>query len=574
MKTLIRSSVLIVLILLTTLRTQAQDIEEKLDAAVEAYFNARSFIGAVLVARGDDVLYEKGFGMADYTWSIPNAPDVRYRIGSVTKQFTAAVILKMVEAGAVELDAVIRDYIPYYPEPQGSRVTVHQLLNHTSGIPSYTNLAAFGEDIMVRDMPPDSVLAKVWHLDFEFEPGTDFSYNNSGYFILGVIIEKAASMSYEKALQTYLFEPLALENSGLEKNSVVTPRLAEGYRRSPLGWDRAAYMSTTWPFAAGMMYSTVGDLHRWTRALHTGEVFDSEETYSKMTTPYQQNYGYGLGIRELNLVDRKIRAIAHSGGINGFTSQCMYLPEDAYTIVVFDNAQGASQRVADAIVRVLYDLPLEPVLPSIADEVARVQMSEGMDEALERYDALKEEEAEKWDFTEAQLNLLGYWYLQRGDITEALAVFKKNIDAYPDASNTYDSMGEGLYEAGRYEESIEMYRKALEMNPGSRTAPVMLAKMGVEVEERVVEIAEDVLESYTGKYELQPGFVLTVTREGSRMFTQATGQQRVEIFPSSQNVFYLKVVEASLTFHGDGSSPAESVTLHQGGRDMPAKRID
>jgi CubicO group peptidase (beta-lactamase class C family) len=574
MNILKRSCILVTLTLFSAVFAQAQDLERELDAAVEAYANARSFIGTVLVAKGDEVLYERGFGMADYTWSIPNAPDVRYRIGSVTKQFTAAVILKMVEAGAVELDAVIRDYIPYYPEPQGSRVTMHQLLNHTSGIPSYTNLPDFGEDVMLRDMPTDSILAKVWHLDFEFEPGTDFAYNNSGYFILGVIIEKAASMTYEEALETYLFQPLALENSGMEKNSVVTPRLAEGYRRTPLGWDRAAYMSTNWPFSAGMLYSTVGDLHRWTRALHTGEVFDSEESYRKMTTPYKENYGYGLGIRDLNLGDRKIPAILHSGGINGFTSQCWYLPEDEYTIVVFDNAQGASQQVAGAIVRVLYGLPLEPVLPSIADEVARVQISDGMEEALERYDQLKESGADAWDFSENELNRLGYWYLQRGEVTEALAVFGKNIDAYPEASNPYDSMGEALYEAGRYEESIEMYSMALEMNPGSRTAPVMLRKMGVEVEEQVVEIDEDVLESYVGKYELQPGFVLTVTREGNRMFTQATGQQRVEIYPSSQNEFYLKVVEASLTFHGDGSSPAESVTLHQGGRDMPAKRIE
>ncbi|MDT8324964.1 MAG: serine hydrolase, partial [Bacteroidota bacterium] len=544
MNILKRSCILVTLILFTAVLAQAQDVEGELDAAVEAYANARSFIGTVLVAKGDDMLYEKGFGMADYTWSIPNAPDVRYRIGSVTKQFTAAVILKMVEAGAVELDAVIRDYIPYYPEPQGSRVTIHQLLNHTSGIPSYTNLPDFGEDVMLRDMPADSILAKVWHLDFEFEPGTDYAYNNSGYFILGVIIEKAASMSYEKALKTYLFQPLALENTGMEKNSVVTPRLAEGYRRTPLGWDRAAYMSTSWPFSAGMLYSTVGDLHRWTRALHAGEVFDSEETYRKMTTPYKQNYGYGLGIQDLNLGDRKIPAIMHSGGINGFTSQCWYLPEDAYTIVVLDNAQGASQQVAGAIVRVLYGLPLEPVLPSIADEVARVQISDGVDEALERYDQLKESESDAWDFSENELNLLGYWYLQRGEIAEALAVFRKNIDAYPEASNPYDSMGEALYEAGRYEESIEMYRKALELNPGSRTAPVMLRKMGVDVEEKVVEIDEDVQESYVGKYELQPGFVLTVTREGSRMFTQATGQQRVEIYPSSQKEFYLKVVEA------------------------------
>ena len=549
---------LVLLIMLTAgvSRVAAQGQEEAIDAAVQAYADARLFSGMVLVARGDDVFFERGYLEANRTWSIPNGADVRYRIGSITKQFTAAIILKMAEAGAVELDAHIRDYLPYYPEPQGSRVTLHQLLNHTSGIPSYTDLPEFPKEMMQADLHPDSILAKVWHRDFEFEPGTDYHYNNSGYFILGRIIERAASMSYEKALQTYLLKPLVLENIGYEHNTNVIPRMAEGYNRTPVGWDRAVYLDTSWPFSAGMLYSNAADLHRWTRALHTGGVFQDEGMYRKMTTPYLQNYGYGLGIRDINLGDRKIRSISHSGGINGFTSQCWYLPEDEYTIVVFDNGQGQSARVADAIVRVLYDLPVDSPKPSIADEVARVRMSGSMSDAIERYEQLKETEAGKWDFAERELNLLGYWYLGQDMIDDALAVFQLNIDQYPEASNTYDSMGEGLYEAGKYDESIEMYQKALELNPGSQTAPAMLKKMGVAVEEKTTEVDEELLELYVGKYELQPGFVLTITREGQRMFTQATGQQRVEIYPSSDNEFYLKVVEASITFHQDGDDPA------------------
>ena len=563
----------VLLLLVIVSSTRGQDLARKLDETISALHAAKHFNGAVLVTKGETVLLRKGYGMAVFEWDIPVTPETRFRIGSVTKQFTAAIILRLMEGGKVERDAPFRKYIPDYPSSHADQVTIHQLLTHTSGIPSYTDLPGFMRQETRREFPPDSMLARIAPLPLEFEPGSRWTYNNSGYFILGAVIERITGMPYDRALRKLLLDPIGLHASGYEHNGDVIPHFANGYIRLPVGVRRAAWLDTSVPYAAGMMYSTVDDLAHWTRALHVGQVFASTETLTKMTTPYMENYGYGLGIHEQEAGEKRVRVIEHGGGIFGFRSALWYLPEEDYTIVVLDNTEGHAGGVATTIFRVLHGLEAEMPKPSIAQEVHRVIEADGIDAAARRYDAVKTGEAEMWNFEEQELNSLGYIYLQDGRTDAALRVFKLNVDAYPASWNVYDSYGEALAAAGRKDEAITQYRKALEINPASTSAKGALARLGVTVKEEKITVSAEVLDRHVGRYELAPNFILAITREGTQLYAQATGQQKIEIHPSGEQRFYLTVVDAQITFDQDGEKPSPGLTLHQGGRDMPAKRI-
>lgn len=563
----------LLLALFLALPAVAQPVADQLDAVLMQFHDAGRLSGSVLVAAGDSVLYERGFGEANRAWAIPNAPDTRFRIGSVTKQFTAALVLQLIEEGRLALDGHVTDYLPAYPAAQGDHVTVHHLLTHTSGIPSYTSLLEF-PDLMRDPYTPDSFLTVFSGLPLEFEPGSAWTYSNSGYFLLGALIEAVTGHPYDEMLRERLLAPLGLADTGYDHYGEIIDRRAAGYTRTGGGYERAAYLDTSLPYAGGMMYSTVRDLHAWNRALYAGAVFQNPATLMKMLTPYENDYGYGVGVGEVEVGERTVAAIRHSGGINGFSSQLWYLPDEDYTIVVLDNTAADTRSVTDAVARVLYGQPQPVPKVPISDVIGTTIEADGLDAALARYRELRATEPDAYDFGEPELNRLGYYYLRNGDVDTAIRIFQLNVEAYPDASNPYDSLGEAYMEAGDDERAIAQYRKALALNPGSANARQMLRRLGVEVEETTVAVPADVLASYVGRYRLQPGFAIVITREGERLFAQATGQGRFEIFPSAENEFYLKVVDAQITFHQSDAGDVESLTLHQNGRDLPAPRVD
>ncbi len=560
----------LLLILALPRPAEAQTEAEQIDALLTQYHEVGQFNGAVLAAEGDDVLYEKGFGDANMEWDIPNAPDTRFRIGSVTKQFTAALILQLMEEGKIDLQGHVTDYLSDYPAASGDRITIHQLLNHTSGLPNYTSLPGFMRDDARDPYAPDSFLAVFSGLDLDFEPGTEWNYSNSGYFLLGAIIEHVTGKPYDEVLRERILAPLGLDDTGYDHTDAIIEHRAEGYERAGRSYRHAAYLDSSIPYAAGMMYSTVGDLLRWTRALHGGGVFERPETLEMMTTPGMEGYGYGIGIGNIPVGDAKVRMIRHSGGINGFNSQLWYMPNEAYTIAVLDNGGGNSGAVADAVARVLYDQPTTAPVVSIAEPLTETVETDGVDAAVARYRELKANEPDAYDFGESELNGLGYYYLGRGEIDTAIRIFQLNVEMFPEAFNPYDSLGEAYLEAGNRELSIVNYKKALELNPGAQTAKDALRRLGVED----VAIDPDVINDYVGSYEAQPTFVFTVTTEDERLFVQATGQPRFEIFPSAEDEFYLTVVDAQISFNRDASGEVESLTLRQNGQHMPAPKVE
>ncbi len=570
----IRTGLLACLLCLFATAAPAQNLSGTLDEVLRQRHEARLFNGSVLVAKGDEVLFEKGYGEANMEWHIPNAPDTRFRIGSVTKQFTAALVLQLVEEGLLDLEGRITDYLPEYPKAQGDRVTIHQLLTHTSGIPSYTGLPNFRTELMRDPYAPDSFLSVFSRLPLEFEPGAEWRYNNSGYFLLGAIVERVAGAPYDRLLRERLLRPLGLSDTGYDHFGEIIERRAAGYARTPRGYENAPYLDTSLPYAAGMMYATVRDLFAWTRALHAGRPFRSAETLQRMTTPVMQNYAYGVIVRDVPAGARTVRVVHHGGGINGFAADLYYLPEDEYTIAVLDNTGANVGQVTDAILRVLYDLPVaEPKRP-VADVVAEVIEAEGVEQAVARYRTLKTEQPDAYEFGEQELNRLGYYYLNKGDTETAIRIFQLNVEVFPEAANPYDSLGEAYLAAGDRAQAAASYRKSLELNPANENARQVLRRLGEEVADAELFVPAEVLESYVGRYQLAPTFVITVTREGEQLFAQATGQPRFEIFPMAENKFFLKVVDAQITFNLGPEGTVESLTLHQNGRDQPAQKVE
>ena len=297
---------------------------------------------SVAVVRGRDTIVMRGYGLADLEFDVPTPDAAIYEIGSVTKQFTAAAILLLQEQGKLRLDDELTKYLPDYPT-QGHRITIRRLMDHTSGIRGYTELPGFGT-IMTRKLPKDSLVALFKNEKFDFAPGDGMVYNNSAYFLLGLIIEKASGMSYADYVDKNLFDRAGMPDSRYCDERAVIKRRANGYDMTPNGLLRAGYIDHTYPYAAGSLCSTVGDLVAWTQALHGGRIL-SAESYRELITPDTLNdgtrlrYAKGLSVNEIS----GHRSIHHGGGINGFLSDLTYFPDDSLIIAVLINTAGPTQ---------------------------------------------------------------------------------------------------------------------------------------------------------------------------------------------------------------------------------------
>lgn len=316
----------------------AQDVAGRLDAHLAAWDKLGRFQGAVLVAQGDRVLVRRGYGLANVEWEIPNSPDTRYRLGSLTKQFTAASILLLQEQGKLSVNDSVTKYFADAP-PSWKAVTIHHLLSHGSGIVNFTAWAGFDELTKMR-VTGEELYHRVRDWPLEFTPGSKYAYSNSGYFLLGMIIEKASGLTYEDFVAKYLFAPLGMESTGYDHADRIIKKRATGY--TVLG-QNAAYVDTGWPFAAGALYSTVDDLFRWERALFGGRVL-KPESFTAMTSKQNAGYGYGLGISETY--------VGHEGGINGFRTVMLQDPAKALTVIVLGNSELPAGRLGRELLRI------------------------------------------------------------------------------------------------------------------------------------------------------------------------------------------------------------------------------
>ncbi len=457
----------------------AQGKAKKIDELMSLYHSLGQFNGSVLVAEKGNVIYKKGFGLANMEWNIANQPDTEFRLGSITKQFTSMLIMQLVEQGKIKLDGKLSDYLPDYRKDTGDKVTIHHLLTHTSGIPSYTGLPRFFQDVSRNPYAVEEFVKKYCSGDLEFEPGSKFSYNNSGYFLLGAIIEKITGKPYEQVLKEKILDPLGMKDTGYDHSNTLIRRRAAGYEKSPDGIVNAPYLDMSLPYAAGSLYSTVEDLYVWDQALYTEKLLSAK--YKEiMFKPFLNHYAYGWGVEGQPLGETKetTSAIAHSGGINGFNTLIVRLVDDKHLIVLLNNTGGAKLgEMAKNISAILYDKPYGLPKKSVMDALAKTIMEKDITSAISQYRDLKTNQAKAYDFSEPELNMLGYRLLAMKKVKEAIELFKLNVEAYPQSSNAYDSLAEAYMIDGDKELSIKNYKRSLELNPQNTNAVEMLKKL-------------------------------------------------------------------------------------------------
>lgn len=342
-----------------------------IDSIAHAFLASGKGAGlSIAVVRRGDTLALKGYGKADLELDTPTPPRAVYEIGSVTKQFTSVALLMLRDEGKLSLDDDFTKYLPDYPTG-GRRITVRQLLNHTSGIKGYTEMPQFGP-MMVRDLPKDSLVALFAREPFNFEPGEREIYNNSAFFLAGLIIEKVSGQSYADFVKARLFDRLGMRDSHYCSESRIIKGKVKGYDMGPNGLQKQGYLRHVYPYAAGSLCSSAADLLTWNRALHGGKVLPAS-SYQELIAPQALNDGtrlrYGLGIAMHDVGGH--RAIEHGGGINGFLSASDYFPDDDAVVVVLSNSTGLAPDpvVAAIATRVLGAKPLvsQPYRGSLAE---------------------------------------------------------------------------------------------------------------------------------------------------------------------------------------------------------------
>jgi CubicO group peptidase (beta-lactamase class C family) len=528
------------------------------------------FNGAALVAVNGKVIYKQGVGMANMEWGIPNTPDTKFRLGSITKQFTAMLTLQLVEQGKIKLDAKVSDYLTDYRQDIGQKVTIHHLLTHTSGIPSYTGQPGFFETVSRNPYKVGDFVKKHTSGELEFEPGAKFSYNNSGYFLLGAIIERVTGKAYEQALKELILDPLGMKNTGYDHHDTLIQKRASGYRKTPEGYVNAAYLDMSIPYAAGSMYSTVEDLYLWDQALYTDKLL-SAKSKELMYKPFMEDYAYGWVVKNASFQanDQPVLVVRHGGGINGFSTDIVRFVGQKNLIVLLDNTSQNVGRLSETITKILYNQPYERPKMSIVAMLEKTIRAKGVEAGIAEYRALKTTQSATYDFAEQELNQLGYILLRSGKVRDAVEIFKLNVEMFPKAGNTYDSLAEAYMNLNERELAISNYKKSLELDPKNTNAVAMIKRL----EAPPVTVDAKVFDSYVGEYELAPNFVFRVFREGEKFMTQAMGQGQVEIFPESEAVFYSRVINAKLTFIKDPEGRVTGLRLEQGGRETRGKKI-
>jgi CubicO group peptidase (beta-lactamase class C family) len=320
-----------------------------LERLLNETFPADSPGAAVLVVRNDAVLLRKGFGMANLELKVPVDAEQVFRIGSITKQFTAVAILQLVAAGKIKLDDDISTYLPDFPSV-GQRVTISQLLNQTSGLPSYTDEKTW-LTTWRQDLKPNDLLAFTKGKPLLFTPGTNWAYSNTNYILLGEVIAKVSGESYASYVQTKLFAPAGMQHSQYDNTEDVIPGRVPGYAvAGPKKWKNAAYLSMTHPYAAGALVSTVDDLWKWDKALSGGSLIDRKllaQAYTDTVLPDGRStaYGFGWGIGTLG----GLKTIEHGGGINGFAAYEMKVPDAGLYVAILSNSEAAAPLVGTGI---------------------------------------------------------------------------------------------------------------------------------------------------------------------------------------------------------------------------------
>ena len=485
------------------INTQAQAPAHAIEKIVDHYGKEGLFNGSILVAQKGKVIYKKGVGYANMEWNIPNTTTTKFRLGSITKQFTSMLIMQLVNEGKLKLDGKITDYLPHYRKETGDKVTIHHLLTHSSGIPNYTDNQKFWQDNK-RSYSVTDFTRIYCSDDLEFEPGSRFTYSNSGYFILGAIIEAITKKPYHEVLQNKILDVVEMKNTGYDFSEKIIDNRAAGYIKTLDGYKNAEYLDMGLPYAAGSLYSTVEDLHLWDRALYTEKLLP-DSLKKKLFGPYvkvedvitgNSGYGWFTAKQKLPLSKKELEMIWHTGGINGFLTTINRYPETETLIVVLDNSSQSigEQDLAIHILEILHGA--NPPIPKagLAAVLQNKIINGSVSKAVDFYNNLSQAQRKEYDLTgtEPQINRWGYTYLNdKKQVDDAIKLFALNTKLFPNSSNVYDSYAEALMYKGDYANAISNYKKSHALDSTNRYALDMIAQMGSPQKQDTIRVMVD-----------------------------------------------------------------------------------
>ena len=514
----------------------APTLAERIDATLAPLYKNDAPGATVIVVKDGKTVFRKAYGMADVAGGRPLTPETALRIGSLTKQFTATAILMLVDEGKLSLDDDITQYLPGYPT-HGKRITIEHLLTHTSGIVSYTGKPDYLQH-MAEDVTVGQMIDRFKNDPLEFEPGSGYRYNNSGYFLLGAIIEKVSGQTYAGFLQQRIFTPLGMTHSAYEGRETASFPHALGYSPDPAGFKPSIRLSMTQPYAAGALVSSVDDLARWDAAVSAGKLL-SPASWKRAFTSYRlgngkaTGYGYGWEITTL----RGVPELVHGGAITGFRSYALRLPEQRVYVAVLSNADGGVTS-PDGPARMAAALAIGKPYPAHQ----AVAIAPGL---LDAYQGQYE----------------GGWTVRRDGGKLALRAPGVPLLRLQAFSET------GFFLPGsvnwvEFRRAAQGGVAALVLHDGdNESVKARVAGVGTRTAVRIPHAAFD---TRAGRYLFPQGLVIELTREGDRMFALASGQSRLEIFALDAHTFFSNEADAELRFND--ADPATPVVLSQGGQ--------
>jgi CubicO group peptidase (beta-lactamase class C family) len=530
--------------------------DKLIDALFTHVFTNDAPGAAVLVAQNGTVLFKRGYGLADVAQGAAFTPDTKSRIGSITKQFTSSAILKLQEQGKLSVQDKLSKFFPDFP--RGDEVTLRHLLTHTSGIRSYTDKPGF-MDKVTSPVKPDDLIKSFQNDAYDFDPGKKWHYDNSGYFLLGRIIEKVSGQSYGDFLRKTFFEPLGMTNTGVHRAGVALEHEALGYQFTGAAFTNALDWDMSWAGGAGALYSTVEDLFRWNEGVFGGKVLKDaslKDAWTPVKTEDNKDddsgngYGYGWFLAHT----RGAQEISHGGGLNGFSSIIMRLPRENFTVAILANAlPGAPGAEPGQLAHLVTEICLGEKLGPRPTHLVNPGVSPDVFDALVgRYD---------YGVGVMTVTKVGqHLYAQLGG-QPRVEIFPKSDTEFfwkvVDAQVTFvkDSQGK--------------VTKAVHHQGGQTINAPRLE----DLKEAKVDPAT--YDAFVGKYDYGEGkAILTVSREGDHLFAQLTGQPKVEIYPKSPTEFFWKVVDAQIQFVKNDAGKVTKAIHHQGGQTLEAPKIE
>ncbi|HMS66826.1 MAG TPA: serine hydrolase [Saprospiraceae bacterium] len=452
----------------------------KIDEIINLYFENAGFNGSALIAHNGKVIYKKGFGLANMEWNIPNETDTKFRIASVTKPFTAILIMQLVAEKKLALHEPITTYLKDYPKENGNKITVHHLLTHSSGL-------LRDVDIDQKQFhSPKQLVEKFKNEPLIYKPGEKFEYSNAGYILLGYILESVTNMPYKELLEEQIFEPLNMQNSGYYRHSLLLENRASGYTNNFIDYKNTNYEDFSNVYSAGSIYSTVEDMYLFDQALESEKLLPKKYINLILTkyikADFEGHYGYGLELTKKPIGNSKdvIETVGHSGSLPGFCAVYTRIPSTHSAIILLDNTGRAYlNAMTTAITGILndkpYDLPKKSIAKLLFDKIEQ----EGINSGIQFFNNFKDDV--NYYVNEEELYIVSYKFNQSNDIENAVAVLKIGISFFPNAFNLYDSYGEILLKQGDENKAIDNYKKSVELNPNNKNGIRVLKELGIEI---------------------------------------------------------------------------------------------